>query len=78
MCKQCLICLLYALDSLCPLPQIQMLKPNPPTPFGGKNFGRWLGQEGGVPLNEISAHQCLRNFLALSCSRKLELEDDLS
>ena len=41
-------------ECLCP-PQIHILKPNARCDvLGSRDFGRWLGHEGGAPMNGIS------------------------
>ena len=41
-------------ECLCP-PKIHILKPNPLCDeLGSGDFGRWLGNEGGAPMNGIS------------------------
>ena len=41
-------------ECLCP-PKIHILKPNPLCDvLGSGDFGRWLGHEGGAPMNGIS------------------------
>ena len=41
-------------ECLCP-PKIHILKPNPLCDvLGSRDFGRWLGHEGGAPMNGIS------------------------